>query len=137
MGEGTEAIAISPDSQYLATMSASKTRVRHRARRIHTDSHMVLRVSQNMQVVSVWDWTVESEGPLCQAALGPDYSYQTHMAFHHQDPYQLVSNSEDLTVFYNWVRHWPPRPMGLCDMLLSAERQQDAIPCSPSSGQGE
>lgn len=55
--------------------------------------------------MSVWDWTVESDSPLCQVSLGPDYSYQTYMAFHHDDPHQMVSNSEDLVVFYNWVSH--------------------------------
>lgn len=54
--------------------------------------------------MSIWEWTTQSDTPVCQASLGDDYSYQTYLTFHHEDSHQLVSNSEDLVVFYQWVR---------------------------------
>ena len=66
-----------------------------------------------MQVLSIWEWTESSNKPLCQAVLGEDFSYQTHLTFHGQDSHQLVSNSDDLVVFYNWVRAaWRIRSKG-------------------------
>ena len=46
---------------------------------------------------------MEGEDPLCYIALSEDYSYQTFITFHPNDPHQLISNSADLVVFYYWV----------------------------------
>ena len=55
------------------------------------------------QLLCVWEWTVESEQPLCHATLNTDYGRQCILTFHPTDPAQLVSNSEDTVVFYHWV----------------------------------
>ena len=55
------------------------------------------------QEVCVWEWTLESEQPLCQTTLSTDYGRQYTLTFHPSDPSQLVSNSEDTVVFYHWV----------------------------------
>lgn len=94
---GVVVIAMSPDSQYMATISASKLQASSFIRCSYVTSKV------HFQVVSIWEWTNDSSAPLCQASLGEDYSYQTHLAFHDDDPHQLVSNSEDLVVFYYWV----------------------------------
>ena len=66
------------------------------------------------QEVCVWEWTVESEEPLCSAKLNIDYGQQTRLTFHPNDSHQLVSNSEDTVVFYTWVstrtKCLPPPP---------------------------
>ena len=56
-----------------------------------------------VQVVSVWEWTLDSDTPVCQIALGEDFSFQTFLTFHPDDPRQLISNSIDMVVFYYWV----------------------------------
>lgn len=56
-----------------------------------------------LQVLSVWEWTLNSDGPLCHTNLSTDYGRQTTLTFHPTDPSQLVSNSEDSVVFYHWV----------------------------------
>ena len=51
----------------------------------------------------MWEWTLEADAPVCYIALGEDYSLQTFIMFHPNDPHQLISNSEDMVVFYYWV----------------------------------
>ena len=55
------------------------------------------------QVLSVWDWTVESKTPLCHAALSTDFGRQSTLTFHPTDHSQLISNSDYTVVFYHWV----------------------------------
>lgn len=54
------------------------------------------------QVVSVWDWTSESNEPVCKATLDPSYGLQTFVEFNHSDPRQFVSNGEEHVIFYDW-----------------------------------
>ena len=55
------------------------------------------------QELYLWEWTVESEEPLCQTTISADYGHQRTLTFHPSDPSQLVSNSDDTVVFYHWV----------------------------------
>ena len=55
------------------------------------------------QELCVWEWTVESEEPLCRTTISTDYGHQRILTFHPSDSSQLVSNSDDTVVFYHWV----------------------------------
>ena len=57
----------------------------------------------HLQVLTVWDWTMESDSPLCHTILSTDYGRQSFLTFHPTDHTQLVSNSDDTAVFYHWV----------------------------------
>lgn len=58
-----------------------------------------------VQMLSIWDWTVEAEAPLCTAELDASYGVQNYLLFNQEDTTQLVSNSESQVIFYSWVSH--------------------------------
>lgn len=76
---GVVAVGMTPDARYLATLSAAKT-----------------------QVLSIWDWTVDGDTPLCSAQLKPSYGVQNFILFNPEDIHYLVTNSESQVIFYNW-----------------------------------
>ncbi|CAF0866926.1 unnamed protein product [Rotaria sordida] len=76
---GTGAVAFSSDAKYLATLS-----------------------QQAPQIMSIWDWTAESDRPICALELKHDYSNQHYLQFNPRQSTQLVSNSTTQVVFYEW-----------------------------------
>lgn len=50
----------------------------------------------------VWQWTIESTEPMCQAQL-TDHTHQSHLTFHPFDHSQLLTTGESQVVFFNWV----------------------------------
>ncbi|PFX32907.1 WD repeat-containing protein 66 [Stylophora pistillata] len=76
---GCAAIAMSPDAKYIATISSTLP-----------------------QTVSVWDWTVNGDMPMCSVVLGDDFGKQTYITFNPEDTTELVSNSESQVIFYQW-----------------------------------
>jgi hypothetical protein len=72
-------VAITPDSKYIASLSA-----------------------QDPQVLAIWEWTSDSETPLCTAQLDPAYGRQNHIRFNEENTYELVTNSNSQVVFYQW-----------------------------------
>ncbi|WAR02599.1 CF251-like protein [Mya arenaria] len=76
---GVVAVGMTPDAKYLATISAAKS-----------------------QVLSIWDWTVDGDTPLCSAELKSTYGVQNFILFNPQDIHYLVTNSDSQVVFYNW-----------------------------------
>ncbi|RNA14704.1 WD repeat-containing 66 [Brachionus plicatilis] len=77
--EGTLSVAITPDSKYLASISA-----------------------QYPQVLAVWEWTTDSEVPICTAELDPEYGPQSNIRFNLENTFQIVTNSYSQTIFYEW-----------------------------------
>ncbi|CAF0707326.1 unnamed protein product, partial [Brachionus calyciflorus] len=77
--EGTISIAITPDSKYIASISA-----------------------QYPQVLAIWEWTTDSDSPICTAELDPEYGPQTNIRFNSENTFQLVTNSFSQTIFYEW-----------------------------------
>lgn len=77
--EGTISLAITPDSKYIASLSAHYP-----------------------QVLAIWEWTTESETPLCTAELKPEYGPQINIRFNLENTFQLVTNSYSQTIFYEW-----------------------------------
>lgn len=86
---GVAGMAMTPDAKYLATMSAAET-----------------------QTLAIWDWTVESETPLCTAELKPSYGKQSYILFNTEDVSQVMSSSESQVIFYSWkggsMRYFAP-----------------------------
>ncbi|XP_036369250.1 cilia- and flagella-associated protein 251-like isoform X1 [Octopus sinensis] len=78
--DGMTAIALTPDSKYLATLSASE-----------------------YQEFSLWDWTVNGEKPLISVNLKPLYGVQNYIYFNPEDYNQIVTNSESHVIFYQLV----------------------------------
>lgn len=72
-------MAMTPDARYLATLSAAPT-----------------------QVLSIWNWTVDGDTPLCTAELNPSYGVQSFIHFNPEDIHFLVSNSDSQVIFYQW-----------------------------------
>lgn len=76
---GVVAVGMTPDARYLATLSAAKN-----------------------QVLSIWEWTVDGETPICSAQLKPSYGIQNFILFNPEDIHYLVTNSDSQVIFYNW-----------------------------------
>ncbi|XP_048833983.1 cilia- and flagella-associated protein 251 isoform X1 [Brienomyrus brachyistius] len=65
------------------------------------DSKLLVTVgSRDIQRVCIWDWTTETETPLCVKEVGPEYGRQQHILFHPTDSNQLLSNSESRVLFH-------------------------------------
>jgi WD40 repeat protein len=77
--DGTISVAITPDSKYVASLSA-----------------------EYPQVLSIWEWTTDSEVPICTAELDPKYGPQSTVRFNAEDTSQLVTNSNAQVLFYEW-----------------------------------
>jgi hypothetical protein len=77
--EGTVSVAITPDSKYLASISA-----------------------QYPQVLSIWEWTTDSDVPVCTAEIDPKYGPQANIRFNLETSSQLVTNSHSQALFYEW-----------------------------------
>lgn len=77
--DGTISVAITPDSKYIASLSA-----------------------QSPQVLAIWEWTTDSETPVCTAELEEKFGLQNHIRFNLEDTNQLVTNSSFQTIFYEW-----------------------------------
>jgi len=60
-------------------------------------------VSALLQVLAIWDWTVEGDCAICTATLDPAYGVQNYILFNSDDTTQIVSNSESQVIFYAWV----------------------------------
>jgi len=125
MEDGVVAVAMSSDAQYVAVITIGDEQVRsdpkaktnkqnnNNNKTTTTTTKQQQQQQQqnvyhnlalcNLQRLSVWEWTVESEDPLCFISLSEDYSYQTFITFHPNNPHQLISNSGDMVVFYYWV----------------------------------
>ncbi|XP_071110877.1 cilia- and flagella-associated protein 251-like [Haliotis cracherodii] len=76
---GVVAVALTPDARYLTTLSASET-----------------------QILSIWDWTIDGETPVCTAELNPKYGVQNYIFFNPDDIHFLVTNSESQVIFFQW-----------------------------------
>ncbi|XP_051981544.1 cilia- and flagella-associated protein 251-like [Xyrauchen texanus] len=78
---GVSALALSKDSKYLVTVGAGIE-----------------------QRVCIWDWTNESDSPECQVDISPQYGCQNQILFNPSDSKQLLSNSKNQVLFFNWER---------------------------------
>ncbi|XP_058231212.1 cilia- and flagella-associated protein 251 isoform X2 [Hemibagrus wyckioides] len=76
---GVAAVALSKDSKYLVTVGAG-----------------------TVQRVCIWDWTNETEGPVCQVDISSNLGCQKHIIFNPTDSCQLLSNSASHVLFYTW-----------------------------------
>lgn len=56
----------------------------------------------SFQIVSIWDWTNESDRPECALELKHEHSNQHHIQFNPRQSFQLVSNSTTQVLFYEW-----------------------------------
>ena len=77
---GVVAVALTPDARYLATLSAG-----------------------SVQVLAIWDWTIDGETPICSADLQPSYGVQNYIHFNPEDIHHLVTNSDTQVLFFQWV----------------------------------
>ncbi|KAM4616794.1 cilia- and flagella-associated protein 251 [Polymixia lowei] len=74
---GVVALALSKDAKHLATLGGGEA-----------------------QCVCIWDWTNETEKPLCVANLSPEHGFQNYIIFNPNDSTELLSNSERQVLFY-------------------------------------
>lgn len=72
-------MAITPDSKYVASLSA-----------------------EYPQVLCIWEWTTDSETPVCTAQIDPKFGPQSTIRFNLDNTFQLVTNSPTHTLFYEW-----------------------------------
>ncbi len=77
--DGFSAICITTDSKYIATLSATLP-----------------------QVLSIWEWTTESEQPVCSVELSADCCLQKLIRFNIDNNYQLITNGDSQTIFFEW-----------------------------------
>ncbi len=76
---GTISVAITPDSKFIASLSA-----------------------EHPQVLAIWEWTTESEIPICTAEIDPKFGLQKNLRFNVENTFQLVTNSSNQALFYEW-----------------------------------
>ncbi|XP_006894773.1 PREDICTED: WD repeat-containing protein 66 [Elephantulus edwardii] len=79
-GSGINAIAISSDAKYLATISDGR-----------------------IQQVCIWKWTLAAETPACTLQLHSEYGSQNYITFNPTNAKELVSNSKTRAIYYNWL----------------------------------
>ena len=58
----------------------------------------------NVQVLAIWDWTIDGETPICSADLQPSFGVQNYIKFNPEDIRHLVTNSDNQVLFFRWVR---------------------------------
>lgn len=115
--QGTIAIAISNDSKFIATLSA-----------------------EFPQVLAVWEWTTDSDSPVCTAELSPSNGLQTFIRFNSDNNFQIISNSATQTIFYQWdfkngFEYFTPelnestfnKPVGKCTQSIFQLNQKNAL----------
>ncbi|XP_076127408.1 cilia- and flagella-associated protein 251 [Alosa pseudoharengus] len=66
----------------------------------HDSKHLVSVGAAGVQRVCIWDWTSESESPLCVTELPQEFGTQKHILFNPNDNTQLISTSESRVLFY-------------------------------------
>lgn len=76
---GCNSVAITSDSKFIATLSASQP-----------------------QVLAIWEWTTDSEVPVCTVELERSDDLQSNLKFNSENIFQLVSNSGNQIIFYEW-----------------------------------
>lgn len=76
---GVIAMAFSADAKYVAVLSCAVP-----------------------QVLTIWDWTVESEDPCVHINLDEGFGLQTYISFNVNNVNQLVSNNGKQVMFYKW-----------------------------------
>lgn len=59
-----------------------------------------------MKILSIWDWTAESDRPHCALELKNEYSDQHFLQFNPRQSSQLVSNSSAQVLFYEWSHEY-------------------------------
>ncbi|KAM3867488.1 cilia- and flagella-associated protein 251 [Diretmus argenteus] len=62
--------------------------------------HLVTLGAEEVQRVCIWDWTNDTEKPLCCTELSPKYGFQNYIIFNPNDSTQLLSNSGSQVLFY-------------------------------------
>jgi hypothetical protein len=72
-------LAITPDSKYLASLSA-----------------------EHPQVLAIWEWTTDQDTPICTAQLDARFGIQSNIRFNPENTAQIVTNSSHQVVFYEW-----------------------------------
>ena len=53
-------------------------------------------------MLAIWEWTTDSDKPLCTAELDPKFGPQTNICFNLENTFQIVTNSHHQTIFYEW-----------------------------------
>lgn len=77
--EGCISVAITPDSKFIASLSAHYP-----------------------QVLAIWEWTTDSDIPVCTAEIDPMYGLQSNIRFNLFDIHQIVTNNNSQCIFYEW-----------------------------------
>jgi cilia- and flagella-associated protein 251 len=77
--DGTLSVVMTNDSKYVASIGANYP-----------------------QVLAIWEWTTDSDLPICTAQLEPKYGPQTNIRFNLDNYFYIVTNSPTQTVFYEW-----------------------------------
>lgn len=77
--DGCVSVAITHDSKFIASLGAS-----------------------HPQVLAIWEWTTDSDSPVCTIQLDKSFGLQTNIRFNSEDTNQLISNSNHQVIFYEW-----------------------------------
>lgn len=54
------------------------------------------------QVLSLWDWTKESDVPVVSITIDEQFGLQTYVTFNSKDAFQLVTNNGNQIIFFKW-----------------------------------
>ena len=53
-------------------------------------------------MLAIWEWTTDSESPVCTAEIDSMYGLQSNIRFNPYNIYQVVTNNQTQTIFYEW-----------------------------------
>ncbi len=77
--DGCISVAMTPDSKFIASLGSS-----------------------HPQELAIWEWTTDSDRPVCSIQLEKSFGIQSNVRFNTENVFQLVSNSGHQVIFYEW-----------------------------------
>lgn len=55
------------------------------------------------QILAIWEWTTDSDVPVCTAEIDSIFGLQSNIRFNSDDIHQVVTNNQSQAIFYEWT----------------------------------